>query len=344
MSRTSGLSGWLGTLHSAQLQTLLRRRPDAALPPEPRDLAGLAERLNSGRSIMLAAEQLQLPALQVAEALLALGGSASRPTLLALLGCADDEATAARVDAALDELLGLALVWPLGTMVRMSRAWREVLPDPLGMGRPGQQLYPLLTVPELARIGSGYGLGGHRREQEWVDALVRTLGDPDVVARLLSQASPELAELVTRAAWHGPTLSMIGVHFPSGNQTVSSGQLGPELVVQGWVVPTEWGSSEMPSEVALAARGPGYHAPFTGPLPTPATAPIEPTRVAESGRHAAGATVEGMRRLIAMLDRTPLATLRDGGIGVRELRRAAKQLDTEEPPSGSGWRPRRPPT
>jgi hypothetical protein len=331
MSRTSGLSAWLATLHSAQLHALLRRRPDAALPPEPRDLAALAERLNSGRSIMLATELLQLPALQVAEAVLALGGSTARPTLLAMLGCAEDEAGATRVDAALDELLGLALVWPVDAEVRMSGAWREVLPDPLGVGRSGQQLYPRLTVPELARIGSGYGLGGYQRTQEWVDALVRTLGDPDVVARKLAQAPPDLAELVTRTAWHGPRLAMVGVHFPSASRPVRPEELGPQLVVQGWVVPTGWGSGEMPSEVALAVRGPGYHAPFTGAPPAPATAPIEPSRVAEAGRHAAGNAVEGVRRLLALLDRVPPATLRAGGIGVRELRRVAKQLDTDEP-------------
>ena len=332
MSRTSGLSAWLGTLHSAQLHALLRRRPDAVLPPEPRDLAELAERLNSGRSIMLAAERLQLPALQVAEAVLALGGSVTRPALLSLFGCTDDEATAARVDAALDELLGLALVWPAGAAVRLSGAWREVLPDPLGVGRSGQQLYARLTVPQLARIGSGYGLGGHQRKQDWVDALVRTLGDPDVAARSLALASPELADLVLRAAWHGPRLEMAGVHFPVETRPAPAGyRLGPQLVVQGWLVPIEWGSSEMPSEVALAVRGPGYRAPFADPLPPPATGPIEPARVAEAGRHAAAAAVDGVRRLLALLDRAPPATLRDGGIGVRELRRVAKQLDTDEP-------------
>ena len=332
MGRTSGLTAWLGTLHSAQLHALLRQRPDAALPPEPRDLAGLAERLNSGRSIMLAAGQLQLPALQVAEAVLALGGSATRPALLALLGCTDDQQTAARVDAALDELLGLALVWPVGTAVRLSGAWREVLPDPLGVGRSGQQLYPTLTVQQLARIGSGYGLGGYQRKQEWVDALVRTVGDPAVVARKLDQAPPELAERVVRTAWHGPRLAMSGVRFPSGTRPALPGhELGEQLVVQGWVVPIEWGAAEMPAEVALAVRGPGYHAPFAGPPPTVATAPIDPSRVAEAGRHAAGAAVEGVRRLVTMLDHSPPATLRDGGIGVRELRRVTKQLDTDEP-------------
>ncbi len=328
MSSTSGLAAWLASLRTDQLRLLLARRPDVARPPEPRSLAELAGRLNGQRSIELAGELLSLPALQVAEAVLALSGSAERDELLALLGIGD-EGVARRVDQALDELSGLALVWPAGASVRMSGAWAQVLPNPLALGRSGQVLYQALTVAQLARIGSGLGLGGIDRKREWVDALTAAVADPVAVAQRLEQAPPALADIVDKVAWHGPRLA--GVHFPNSFQRIEPDQLGLALAVQGWIVPTEWGVGEMPRELALAVRGPDYHAPFTAEPPAPATAAIAPERLSDAGRHAAGAAVEAVRRLLALLDRAPPATLQSGGVGVRELRRMAKGLSTGEP-------------
>jgi Helicase conserved C-terminal domain len=298
MTRSSGLSAWLVSLRPEQLLALLRRRPDVARAPEPRDLAELAGRLNGQHSIPQAVEQLSLPALEVAEAVLSVGGSATRDTVLGLLGVTD-EATATRVDQALDELLGLALVWPAGASVRMSGAWAQVLPDPLALGRSGQVLYNLLTIAQLARIGSGLGLGGFERKRDWVDAITAAVADPAAVARRLAQAPPALADIVEKLAWHGPRIG--GVRFPDGIHRIQPEQLGMLLAVQGWVVPTEWGRGEMPRELALAVRGPDYRAPFTAEPPTPATAAIDPRRLTEAGRHAAGAAVEAVRRMAKQL-------------------------------------------
>jgi Helicase conserved C-terminal domain len=85
----------------------------------------------------------------------------------------------------------------------------------------------------------------------------------------------------------------------------------------------------MPREIALAVRGPGYHAPFDPCPPPVATAPVDPVQVRKAGEHAALAACESIRRLVSLLDTTPLATVQTGGVGHRELRRAARHLATD---------------
>jgi hypothetical protein len=48
-----------------------------------------------------------------------------------------------------------------------------------------------------------------------------------------------------------------------------------------------------------------------------------------AGEHAALAALESVRRLVTMLGLSPLGTVQSGGVGVRELRRAAKELGSD---------------
>jgi Helicase conserved C-terminal domain len=324
MSRSAGLSAWLATLRAADLEAILRARPDVLRHPVPADLGLLADRLSAQASVNRALLELSRPALQVAEALLALGGSAPRHELLALLG-ATDEALAARADAALAELSAFALAWQLHGGVRLVGGWGAITPDPLGLGRPARRLYDRLTAAQLDRIGAHHGV--HGLGQSGIDAVVALLSDPSTVRDRLARAGDRVAEQVLRLAWHGPRRS--GVQFPAPGESVGPDQVGRQLAVQGWVVPTEWGIGEMPREVALAVRGRDYHAPFDAYPPRPATAPVDPEQLRAAGEHAALATLEAVRRLVTLLGRGPLGTVQGGGVGVRELRRAAKELGSD---------------
>lgn len=329
MSGGVGLGAWLATLGAPQLRALLLARPDVARPPQPRTIPELAGRLSAQHSLLDAAAQVSRPALQVAEALLALGGSAEPAELLQILGITD-EPTAGQVDRALDELRALAIVWPSGSRLRLTGGWTALVPDPLALGRPGAELYGQLTTAQLGRIGSAHGIGGQQGKQRWVRAINGVVADPATIEHRLERAAPKLAEDVRRIAWHGPRIS--GVRFPHAAERVAPDDVGVQLALQGWVVPTQWsGVGEMPREVALAVRGPGYHAPFATAPPRPATSAVDPGRLDAAGRRAATDAVAAVRRLVALLDRAPLTTLQAGGVGVRELRRAAKQLSTDEP-------------
>jgi hypothetical protein len=330
MGGSAGLAVWLATFTAGELAAVMRARPDVLRHPAPEDLGSLAERLCTQQSINQAQLLLDRPALQVAEALLALGGSASREELLHLLG-AGHGAAMTRAEAALEDLRALALVWPTHDRLRLVGGWSAVTRDPLGLGRPARELLALLTREQLARIGSGLGLGGQERGDRErrgpsLEAVAAAVTDPATVQARLERADARVAEAVHRIAWHGPRTS--GSEFPAPGEPVGE-QVGRRLAVQGWVVPTEWGIAEMPREVALAVRGPEYHAPFDLRPPRVATAPVDPEQVRGTGERAALAALESVRRLVRLLDRTPLTTVQGGGVGVRELRRAAKQLATD---------------
>jgi hypothetical protein len=319
MSRSAGLGTWLATRSTAELEAILRARPDVLRHPAPTDLAMLADRLSAQASVNRALLELSRPALQVAEALLALGGSASRQELCALLGSTDAPDA---VDAAIAELTGMALAWTLQGRVRQVGGWGAINPDPLGLGRPARKLYGRLTPEQLDRVGAHHGV--HGLGQAGIDTVVAVLTDPDAVQERLSRADTQVAEVVRQLAWHGPRRS--GVQFPEPGEPH---HVGHQIALQGWAVPTEWGIAEMPREVALAVRGPGYHAPFDAHPPCPATAPVDPGQLRATGEHAALAALDSVRSLVALLGHSPLATVQGGGVGVRELRRAAKELGSE---------------
>src|SRR5436190_17427118 len=90
----------LRELGESGLVELLRRRPDLLAPPAPESLADLAERLTMPAGVVGALRRQDRPALQVAEAIAALGGRAPRATLDHLLGVAGPAARPASVPAA----------------------------------------------------------------------------------------------------------------------------------------------------------------------------------------------------------------------------------------------------
>ncbi|WP_345607314.1 helicase-associated domain-containing protein [Pseudonocardia adelaidensis] len=321
MRRSAGLDAWLATLSTVELEALLRARSDVLRHPAPTDLAMLADRLSAQASVHRALLELSKPALQVAEALLALGGTAARHELHALLG-ATDTARVAAVDAAIDELIAMALAWPLHGRVRQVGGWGAISPDPLGLGRSARTLYARLTPEQLDRVGAHHGVHGLGRKG--IDAVVAVLTDQEALRARLSEADTGVAAAVRQLAWHGPRRS--GVRFPEPGEPHG---VGHELAVQGWVVPTEWGIAEMPREVALAVRGPEYQAPFDAHPPHLATAPVEPAQLRAAGEHAALVALHSVRALVTLLGHSPLATVQGGGVGVRELRRAAKELGSD---------------
>ncbi|MGQ0574319.1 MAG: helicase-associated domain-containing protein [Pseudonocardia sp.] len=326
--KSSGLGAWLATLDAEQLLAVLRARPDAALAPEPGNPGELAARLATVGSVRHALGLLDVPALQLVEALLALGGRARAGELAELLGI-DGAGAQYRFDVALAALTGLALAWPVGDELRLAGTAGELIADPLALGAPGRELFGQLTVAELERIGSGLGLGGFGRKAQWVEAVVAAVADPGLVAARLAHAPPALVAAVQEIAWSGPRVA--GARLPGRYERFAADDLGVALAVQGWVVPFPWrGVAEMPREVALAVRGPGYHAPFDPLPPPPATAAVDAGRLSDASQHAAAAAVDAVRRLVAIVERTPPATLQAGGVGVRELRRLAKELSVDE--------------
>ncbi|WP_375500588.1 helicase-associated domain-containing protein [uncultured Jatrophihabitans sp.] len=87
---------------------------------------------------------------------------------------------------------------------------------------------------------------------------------------------------------------------------------------------------QVPAEVARALSGPDYAAPFTPLPPTIATRTPKPATVERESSAAATVFAAGLLALLDHLARTPVATLKSGGLGARELTRLGKTLGTDE--------------
>ncbi|MPZ66269.1 MAG: WYL domain-containing protein [Pseudonocardiaceae bacterium] len=317
---TSPLTKLLREMDTDALTALVTARPDTVAAPEPRSLDELAQRLSSNNSVYRALQQLAVPAIQLLEVLQALGDGCRRGELERFLDVQPDT-----LDGLLATLSGLALAWPEPGAVRIVAAVTQFTADPLALGAPAETLLAPLTVEQLRTIGAEYRIPGQPRKAELVRALVDVLSDPARVRAALADAPSAAAEPAELLAWHGPrarapieaALSRYG--FKLDAATVW-------LATHGFVLPSGWNEGQMPREVALAIRGEDYHPPLLVDAPVLATA----TRSGAPAPTAAASLLDGVRRLLVTLGIRPAQELAAGGVGVRELRRLAKEVGATE--------------
>ncbi|RZT88700.1 XPB/Ssl2-like helicase family protein [Pseudonocardia sediminis] len=102
------------------------------------------------------------------------------------------------------------------------------------------------------------------------------------------------------------------------------------LVARGLLLRVDTETVEMPRQVGLALRGDRPMGEIHLERPDVVTKDREPSTVDGTG---AGAALELLRRADLLIDawgRNPPGVLRSGGLGVRDLRRVAKDCDTDE--------------
>lgn len=167
------VADWLARLGEQELAALLRMRPDAMAAPQPLTLDELAERLSLPHGVMAALASVDLPSLQLLEALAALGDGAPLAEVRALLAneaarqseSDDDDADdvddePAGFQAVLTGLFRRGLSWPAGETLRLIEPLRDwpMGDGPLGLGPPAAALLPRLTADALRRIGREWGV------------------------------------------------------------------------------------------------------------------------------------------------------------------------------------------
>lgn len=323
----------LRALGPAALQALLERRPDVLVGPSPRTLAELAQRLDHPSSVMAAITRVTLPVAQVAGVVAALGQYATRPRLTELLG--------ADPGAQVQELAELSLVHPQadGTLIA-SPGIRSVLADPMGLGRPFRQLADVVTATIL--FGVQKTLGRSKSAAKWsaVDDLAAFYADADAVRARAGAMRAPVQQALQEYVW------------PPGNDRADDDGYDPEFddngyeadyrfavqrydqrheqtrdaLESGLVIPTGYGgqNAEMPAEVALALRGADYRVTFNPEPPVVARRPV--ARVEADAAAASSRLDELSVALFDQLSRAPLAVLKSGGVGARELTRLGKTL------------------
>ncbi|MFI6442741.1 helicase-associated domain-containing protein [Streptomyces sp. NPDC050759] len=330
MKSRSTLAAWLGSLDGTRLARVLDARKDAISPPEPRSVGELADRLQRPGSVALVLPRLALPHLQVAEALAALGAPASRETLAELLGASDDE-TSHALDAVLEVLADHALVWPDGAgKLRMTGSLRQAWDAPLGLDAPLEQLLAGATSDELRRMLTALDVKPPGTKPQRLAALVAHHSNPEHVASLVAKAPAAARELLERRAAGGPAepaqFVMVG-HPNPGLEPGDRWALDRGLLIQDR---HGYGPVRMPAEVALALRGPGWHAPFEPVPPYPRLASVTPTEVDREASAVASAFAARAASVLSACSAAAPARLKSGGVGARELARIGKAAQADE--------------
>ncbi|WP_144881758.1 helicase-associated domain-containing protein, partial [Isoptericola variabilis] len=281
------------TRPDAALVALLRARPDLATP-SPSTLRSLAARASSRTSLERALAHADARTLQVLEAVLALSddGPVTLERILAATGAdgTGDDDARSAVGRTVDAALEAALLWDAG--------------------EPGAP--DLRPSPGLDEVLGPYpaGLGPARPAAERPAAP-------------LDDLPPGGREVLDALAWGPP----VGVVPPVGS---GARRAVDALVAAGLLVRSDARHVVLPRDVGLALRGGRTHrAPELAP-PRPEGRPVPP---AAADAEAVTAALELVRRvdlLVAAWEDAPPPVLRAGGLGVRELRRTAQALGTDE--------------
>ncbi|OKJ11904.1 helicase-associated domain-containing protein [Kitasatospora sp. CB01950] len=325
---------------------LLRARPDL-LNPVPTDLTQLSSRLSSRASVLRALERLDRFTLQTAEALAAAPEGASDTVVRNLLAGparvkphpgadqVDRAAVTAALPGALARLRERALVWGPDSALRLVLAVREALapsavnPGRTGLGPTFAEATVGMSPARLQQLLAGAGLPPTPDPVTAVAALTALLGDRKRLAALLDQAPPAAVGLLERLVWGPPT----GTVPDAARQVVAEDAHSPVewLLARGLLLPSSPTSVVLPRELALHLRGGRTHRTVE-PAP-PAVAPVVARDPAQVDRTAAGQAASAVRVLDELLEAwglTPPPTLRAGGLGVRDLKRAAQLLESSE--------------
>lgn len=328
------------------LAALLRSRPDL-LNPVPSDLTQLATRISTRASSLRALERLDRFTLQVAEALAAAPDGCDSGTVLTLLTGApgvpphrhadpvDAEAVTAALPGALELLRERALLWGADPSLHLVRAVREILaptashPGPTGLGPTLAEATAGMSPGRLQELLTDAGLPTTHDPVSAVAALTGLLTDRERADALLARAPEAALGVLDRLTWGPPTGTVPDAGRPVRAQDARSPV--EWLLARGLLLPSGPRTVVLPREAALHLRGGRSHRTVE-----PAPPPVEPSRVHDPelvDATAAGQAFTAVRTVEELLDQwglTPPPVLRAGGLGVRDLRRAAATLDTPE--------------
>ncbi|RBM10235.1 DNA-binding protein [Prauserella sp. PE36] len=195
------------------------------------------------------------------------------------------------VGTALDRLRGLALVWGDDDALAIAPAAREVFgPFPAGLGAPAG------SVPDLA-------------------AVLAEVGEDERALLTKLSAGPPIGRTRDAAA---------DVALEEAQTPVQ------RLLARGLLIRRDDQTVELPREVGLALRGGAVYPKESLSEPELPTNPHQPSTVDQV---AAGEAMELLRHLESLLhlwSAQPSPVLKSGGLGVRELRRIAKELDVDD--------------
>ncbi|HEV7650811.1 MAG TPA: helicase-associated domain-containing protein [Actinophytocola sp.] len=292
------LTDWLRGQDDQLLADLLRARPDLATPP-PADMAVLAARAGSRASVTRAAEGLDTFTLAVLDALVVADADHVPVPVGEVAGLVG--ADPARVRAGVRTLVSLALAWGDGD----------------GTGE-------VSVVPAAREAGGTYpaGLGQPSPALDGVDVGALLAGLPEADRRLLT-ALAHGSSPVGRTRDAAVVVPLDRARTPV-----------QRMLAQGLLLRRDAETVELPRQVGLALRGDSPLGTVRLDEPELRTRRQTMSTVDATG---AGEGLELLRRaqsLVELWGKEPAGVLKAGGVGVRDLRRLARELDTDERGAG----------
>ncbi|AQZ68354.1 probable DNA-binding protein [[Actinomadura] parvosata subsp. kistnae] len=324
---------WIRGRTDEQLRALVSARPEL-ITPVPAHLEGLASRAASPSAIGRVLDRLDRFTLAVVETLAVREEPISKDALRDLVGRAlasDDSARQKPAEGrdpepalstALDRLRDLALVYGPDDALELGPGVRKVLDDPAGLGPRAADAFRHHAPEQLDEMADDVAPGtpGSGKER-----LAAALARP---AALVESVSPEARAALDQLVWGPPT-----GRVPNARREVrvaSARSPIEELLARGLLAATGEESVTLPREVGLFLRGGRVHRDLLA-VPPPLTGATRDTSLAD--RTAAGQAFSFVRAVEELCERwsvEPPGVLRTGGLGVRDLKRTAGELDLPE--------------
>lgn len=303
------------------LTGLLVARPDL-VTPVPADLSELATRAGGRASVARAVEGLDRFTLQVVDGLVHLPEPADSAGLRGLLGISDD-----LLVPVLDRIRGLALLWGPPDEMRLVRALREAVGAPAGLGPPASVALAAYPPERVHQVVADAGLGPTDPASA-AAALAGLFADHDRMETLLAGANDPTRRLLDELAWGASVRRVDGVR---GEARATDARSAVEwLVARGLLVVTRPDTVVVPREVGVHLRGGRLHAALEADPPPLETVARDPGLVDRTAAGAAFTAVQAVEKLLEAWAVNGPPVLRAGGIGVRDLRRAASAQDVSE--------------
>jgi len=332
------------------LRALFAARPDLISPSVP-DFAALAARASSRVSVQRALERLNRPQMQVLETLhlctnTDTGHSASAEGLHQLIR----GSSLAVVEQIIGTLQELALVHPAapphGTTAPAAGqhfylpvgSLKDVVGIyPAGLGRSYTELVRLQPafaqravqlVSELHR--SGFAIHNATTPMEAALALQHWTSSPEALQEILATAPERTTALL--AKFRNWAMGAVPQAQRKASVTTEGADVGPVdwLLARGLLVPLDAAHVELPHSVGLALRGGAIINDFTLAPPVPELGRTTAALRRNAALSAISETLRLVSELLHAVGGHPLATLRTGGVGVREMRRLSEQLRVDQ--------------
>ncbi|MFC5824862.1 helicase-associated domain-containing protein [Nonomuraea insulae] len=322
---------WIRGRTDEQLRALVSARPEL-ITPVPAHLEGLASRAGSPSAIGRVLDRLDRFTLAVVETLAVQEGPVSKDALRGLVGaalvCTEPLAAAAGAEpepalsTALGRLSELALVYGSDDALELGPGVRKVLDDPAGLGPRAMDAFRHHAPEQLEEMADDVAPGTKGSGKE---RLTAALSAPQA---LVASVSPEARGALDQLVWGPPT-----GRVPNARREVRIGSARSpieELLARGLLAATGEESVTLPREVGLYLRGGRVHRDLLA-VPPPLQGATRDRELAD--RTAAGQAFTFVRSVEELCERwsvEPPGVLRTGGLGVRDLKRTASELDVPE--------------